>query len=54
MISKKFLIRSQQKPGRTSAQQITLFKSGGGAHLDLMTASYVAQMGLASSLSEGA
>ncbi len=29
--------------GRTDAQQITLFKSGGGAHLDLMAAQYIAQ-----------
>jgi len=28
--------------GRTDANQITLFKSGGGAHLDLMTAQYIA------------
>jgi ornithine cyclodeaminase len=28
-------------PGRTSAQAITLFKNGGGAHLDLMTANYI-------------
>lgn len=28
--------------GRTDAAQITLFKSGGGAHLDLMTAQYIA------------
>lgn len=29
--------------GRTDAAQITLFKSGGGAHLDLMTAQYIAE-----------
>ncbi len=29
--------------GRTDPQQITLFKSGGGAHLDLMTAQYIAR-----------
>ena len=28
--------------GRTDADQITLFKSGGGAHLDLMAAQYIA------------
>lgn len=28
--------------GRTDADEITLFKNGGGAHLDLMTAQYVA------------
>lgn len=38
-----FELCSGQKPGRSSATQITLFKSGGGAHLDLMTASFVAQ-----------
>jgi ornithine cyclodeaminase/alanine dehydrogenase-like protein (mu-crystallin family) len=30
--------------GRTDANQITLFKSGGGAHLDLMTAQYIARI----------
>lgn len=29
--------------GRTEADQVTLFKSGGGAHLDLMTAQYIAR-----------
>lgn len=29
-------------PGRTHADEITLFKSGGGAHLDLMTAQHIA------------
>ena len=29
------------RPGRISAEEITLFKSGGGAHLDLMTAQHV-------------
>jgi ornithine cyclodeaminase len=28
-------------PGRTSAQAITVYKNGGGAHLDLMTAKYI-------------
>jgi ornithine cyclodeaminase len=28
-------------PGRTEAQQITLFKNGGGGHLDLMVARYI-------------
>jgi ornithine cyclodeaminase/alanine dehydrogenase-like protein (mu-crystallin family) len=28
-------------PGRTSEQSITVFKNGGGAHLDLMTANYI-------------
>ncbi|MEO8544617.1 MAG: ornithine cyclodeaminase family protein [Betaproteobacteria bacterium] len=37
-----FELCSGQVPGRTDAQQITLFKSGGGAHLDLMTAQYIA------------
>jgi len=31
-----------QVQGRTDPQEITLFKSGGGAHLDLMTAQYIA------------
>ncbi|WP_146591282.1 ornithine cyclodeaminase family protein [Puniceibacterium confluentis] len=29
---------NQGSPGRTSPEQITVFKNGGGAHLDLMTA----------------
>jgi ornithine cyclodeaminase/alanine dehydrogenase-like protein (mu-crystallin family) len=28
-------------PGRTSAESVTVFKNGGGAHLDLMTARYI-------------
>ena len=32
-----------QHGGRSDMQQITLFKSGGGAHLDLMTAQYIAR-----------
>lgn len=28
--------------GRESAEEITIFKNGGGAHLDLMTANYIA------------
>ena len=39
-----FELCSGQVQGRTEAHQITLFKSGGGAHLDLMTAQYIAQM----------
>jgi len=38
-----FGLCSGRVPGRTDATQITLFKSGGGAHLDLMTAQYVGQ-----------
>lgn len=30
-------------PGRTSGEEITLFKNGGGGHLDLMTARFVAE-----------
>jgi ornithine cyclodeaminase len=30
-------------PGRTSSDEITLFKNGGGGHLDLMTARFVAE-----------
>ncbi len=37
-----FELCSGQVPGRTDAMQITLFKSGGGAHLDLMAAQYMA------------
>ncbi len=37
-----FELCSGQVQGRTDLQQITLFKSGGGAHLDLMTAQYIA------------
>ena len=33
-----------QVRGRTDPQQITLFKSGGGAHLDLMAAQYIARL----------
>jgi ornithine cyclodeaminase len=33
-------------PGRTSAQAITLYKNGGGAHLDLMTARYIFSAGV--------
>jgi ornithine cyclodeaminase len=28
-------------PGRTSADQITMFENGGGGHLDLMTGQFV-------------
>ena len=31
-------------PGRQSEAEITLFKNGGGAHLDLMTALYIMEM----------
>ncbi len=37
-----FDLCSGAQPGRTDQAQITLFKSGGGAHLDLMTAQYIA------------
>ena len=30
-------------PGRETADQVTLFKNGGGAHLDLMMADYIAR-----------
>ena len=32
-------------PGRTSADEITFFKNGGGGHLDLMTARFVTEQG---------
>lgn len=37
-----FDLCSGRVPGRRSAEEITLFKNGGGAHLDLMTARYLA------------
>jgi ornithine cyclodeaminase len=33
----------EKHPGRTSEDEITLFKNGGGGHLDLMTARFVAE-----------
>lgn len=38
-----FELCSGRCPARTSDDEITLFKSGGGAHLDLMTAQHIAQ-----------
>ncbi len=40
-----FDLCGERVAGRTDAEQITLFKSGGGAHLDLMTAQYIAGLG---------
>jgi len=37
-----FELCSGRHPGRADPAQITLFKCGGGAHLDLMTAQYIA------------
>ena len=34
---------SMDQPGRTSDDQITIFKNGGGAHLDLMIGDYIIQ-----------
>lgn len=34
---------SMDHPGRTSDDQITIFKNGGGAHLDLMIGDYIIQ-----------
>ena len=31
-------LSSERHPGRTSPEEITFFKNGGGGHLDLMTA----------------
>lgn len=42
-----FELCSGQLQGRTDPSQITLFKSGGGAHLDLMTAQYIARQCIA-------
>lgn len=39
-----FELCSGSVAGRTDTGQITLFKSGGGAHLDLMTAQYIARI----------
>ncbi|WP_428603643.1 ornithine cyclodeaminase family protein [Sedimenticola sp.] len=39
-------------PGRSSDQSITLYKNGGGAHLDLMTADYLLQVFAAGSASQ--
>jgi ornithine cyclodeaminase/alanine dehydrogenase-like protein (mu-crystallin family) len=33
-----------QAPGRSTPEQVTVFKNGGGAHLDLMIAAYIKQM----------
>lgn len=38
-----FELCSGRCPARTGDEEITLFKSGGGAHLDLMTAQHIAQ-----------
>jgi ornithine cyclodeaminase len=32
------------EPVRASAEEITVFKNGGGAHLDLMIAAYIAEV----------
>jgi ornithine cyclodeaminase len=34
---------SKAHPARESDSQVTVFKNGGGAHLDLMIAHYIAQ-----------
>lgn len=41
-----FDVCSSRVAARQSAAEITLFKSGGGAHLDLMTAKYIAESNL--------
>lgn len=38
-----FELCSDEVPGRTATDEITIFKNGGGGHLDLMTAVYVMQ-----------
>lgn len=38
-----FDLCTERVAGRTDPDQVTLFKSGGGAHLDLMTAQFIAQ-----------
>lgn len=42
VIGDLFDLASGRCVGRTSSSDITLFKSGGGAHLDLMSAQYIA------------
>lgn len=37
-----FALCGGSHPGRSDASELTLFKSGGGAHLDLMTAQFIA------------
>ena len=32
---------SGKHPGRTNSEEVTMFKNGGGGHLDLMTAHYI-------------
>jgi alanine dehydrogenase len=43
VIGDLFDLCSGRCPARTHDEDITLFKSGGGAHLDLMTAQHIAQ-----------
>jgi len=42
-ISDTFQLARGQRPGRQSAEEITLFKSGGGGHEDLASAQYLLQ-----------
>ena len=44
MISRDHLVADYYQPAqflRQTAEEITLFKNGGGAHLDLMTSRYI-------------
>jgi ornithine cyclodeaminase len=42
-ITDTFQLARGQRPGRQSADEVTLFKSGGGGHEDLATAQYLLQ-----------
>lgn len=39
-----FQLARGERQGRTSAEEITLFKNGGGGHLDLMVAQYLMEL----------
>ncbi len=42
ILADHFELATGGHPGRTKDDEITLFKNGGGGHLDLMTARFVA------------
>ena len=41
VLADHFQLSRREHPGRTSAEEITLFKNGGGGHLDLMVAAFI-------------
>jgi ornithine cyclodeaminase/alanine dehydrogenase-like protein (mu-crystallin family) len=45
VVADLYALCSGAHPGRSAADQVTLYKSGGGAHLDLMAAQYVLSLG---------